>query len=192
MTRTGRIDVIRLIRIAAALFSFAAAFGVYATFEPQIDALLQRVDDNNSELRSDEVAASSATALRGERARLAERYATLVAQNSQAVFVRELATAVRRNGVTLLSTVVTAPSPGDAASPGALFTKTHLSVGLRGSYRRLLTTIADLSAGSDIVEVLPPSLTRETGAGDVSATVPLDIYEPVRGQQPPVRAENVR
>lgn len=190
MTQTGRIDVTRLIRIAALLFSIAAACGVYATFEPQIDALVQRVDDNNSELRSDEVAASNATALRGERAHLAVRFATLVAQNPQAVFVRELATAVRRNGVTLLSTVVTAPAPGDVPEAGALFTKTHLSVGLRGSYRRLLTTIADLSAGSEIVEVLPPSLTRERD--EISATVPLDIYEPVHSSRTPLRGENVR
>lgn len=183
MNSAARIDIPRLIRIATFLFAVAAGAGVYMTYQPQIEAMQQRIDDNNDELRSDDVAFNEAAVLRGERATLSARYASLFAQNPQAVFVRELATLVRRNGVRLTSTTVT---PEDQSDPpaSALFAKTRLALELRGSYRRLLTAIADLSMGSEIVEVRAPSLARESGS--VVAKVPVVIYEPLRAasQQP--------
>lgn len=191
MNQEGRIDIARLIRLATVLFAVAAGFGVYLTFSPQIDAMQQRVDDNNSELRSDEVALSNAVPLHVERATLSKRYAALVAQNPQAVFVRELATTVHRNGVSLVTTSIT-PEPADTErAPGALFSKTHLSVSLRGTYRRLLATIGDLSMGSEIVEVLAPNLTRE-GTGTIAATVPLNIYEPLHTLQTQTNQGEIR
>ncbi len=178
MTARGRIDVPRLVRIATFLFAVAATTGVYLTYQPQIELVQQRIDDNNNELRSDEVAFSEATALRAERKQLADRYAPLFAQNAQAVFVRELATTVHRNGVTLAATTVTQESADDPHAPGAIFAKTHLSISLRGSYRRLLAAIADLSLDSEIVEVQAPNLSRD--GSDVVATIPVNIYEPLR------------
>lgn len=190
MTPTSRIDVARLIRTATLLVGLACASAVYATFQPQIDFLQQRIDENNSQLRSDEVAQSTAGTLRRERSDLATRYATLVAQNPQAVFVRELAALVRRHAVALVSTTVAAAAPNDAPEPGALFSKTRLSIVMSGPYRRLLAAVSDLSNGSEIVEVLPPSLARD--GADVVATIPLDIYEPLRSTPGTNRMENVR
>lgn len=176
MTFGTSIDIPRLIRIASVLFAFAAAVGVDLTYRPQIDAAERLVEDRNDELRSDQVAFREATFLRGERARLAGRYAMLFAENPQAVFVRELATTMRRNGVTLVSTSVTPEDPNGERSAAGLLTKTHVTIVMSGSYRRLLGTVADLSAGSEIVDVGVPNLTRE--GTSVVASVPVDIYEP--------------
>lgn len=178
MTPTTRIDVPRLIRIATFLVSVAATAAVYLTYQPQIEAVQQRIDENNDELRSDDVAFHEANLLRGERATLSARYASLFAQDAQAVFVRELATTVRRHGVELVATNVAPDDPSDARGASALFSKTQLALELRGSYRRLLTTIADLSLGSEIVEVRASSLSRE--GTELVAKVPLAIYEPLR------------
>lgn len=180
MTGRGRIDVPRLLRIATFLFAVAAATGVHLTYQPRIDVLQQRIDDNNNELRSDDIAFAEATTLRGQRTQLANRYASIFAQNAQAVFVRELATTVHRNGVTLIATTVSQEGGNDAHVPGTLFAKTHVSMSLRGSYRRLLAAIADLSMGSEIVEVQPPNLARD--GASVIATVPINIYEPLRSR----------
>jgi len=191
MTSAARVDIPRLIRIVTLLVAVAAAAAVYLTYQPQIEALQQRIDDNNNELRSDDVVFSGAAALRGERAQLAARYAALLAQDAQAVFVRELATIVARNGVRLVSTNVTPDDATEARGAGTPFTKTRVSLELRGPYRRLLATIADLSLGSEIVEVRAPSLARE-GPG-VLAKVPVTIYEPLHLTAPPaVRRGDVR
>ncbi len=181
MTERGRIDVPRLIRIATFLSVIAAATGVYLGYQAQVELLQQRIDDNNNELRSDDVAFNEAPVLRGERAQLAERYASLFSQNAQAVFVRELATTIRRNGVTLAATSVSQDSGNEPRPAGTLFAKTHLSVTLRGSYRRLLSAISELSRGSEIVEVQEPNLARDTSS--ILAIVPINIYEPLRATQ---------
>lgn len=181
MTSAARINIPRLIRIATFIFAIAAAAGVFLTYQPQIEAVQQRIDDNNNELRSDEVAFHEAAALRGERAKLATRYASLFAQDPQAVFVRELATTVHRNGVTLVSTTVTPDDASEVRGAATLFSKTRLSLELHGSYRRLLAAIADLSMGLEIVEVRAPSLARDSGS--VVAKVPVVIYEPLRSVQ---------
>lgn len=178
MSATGRINASRLIRTVTVLLAIVAAVCVYATYQPQIDAAQRRIDDDNRALRSDEVAFSEFVSLRAERALLARRYESLFSQNAQAVFVRELATTVRRNGVALVSTNVSQEDPNDAHAAAGIFTKTHLTLMLRGSYRRLLTAIAELSTGSEIVDVQMPNLARDGSA--VVATVPIDIYEPRR------------
>ncbi|GAC1442288.1 MAG: hypothetical protein NVS2B3_08290 [Vulcanimicrobiaceae bacterium] len=173
------IDVSRLIRIAALGCTAIAVALVYVWYAPQIDALQARIDDGRSELRSDETTFDQAPALRAQRSRLAARYATLLAQNPEAVFVRELATTVRRHHVTLVSTNVTQetalPEPQAASIP---FSRARVEIELRGTYRALLGTVADLSTGSEIVEVREPNLRRE---GDqLAATVPVTVYEPLR------------
>ncbi len=177
-----RIDISRLIRIAALALTVLAVALVYANYTPQIDALQARIDDGRNELRSDDEAFAEATALRGERARLAQRYASLFAANPEAVFVRELATTVHRHHVQLVDTNVTQDAEStDAGATGVPFSRARVSIGLRGTYRTLLGTIADLSTGSEIVEVREPNLRRDGDA--IVATVPLVIYEPQHAAQ---------
>ncbi len=177
-----RIDVSRLIRIAAIALTVLAVALVYVSYAPQIDALQARIDDGRSELRSDAETFAQATALRGERARLAERYSSLFAANPEAVFVRELATTVHRHHVKLVDTNVTQdPESSDPSATSLPFSRAHVSIGLRGTYRTLLATIADLSSGSEIVEVREPNLRRDGDA--IVATVPLTIYEPQHATQ---------
>ena len=175
------IDVTRLIRIGALALTILAVVLVYFTYTPTIDALHARIDDGQNELRSDEIALSQVPALRAERTTLGERYASLFAQNPEAVFVRELATTVHRHHVALLSTSVvqdSASAPSDG--PTLPFVRTRVSIEMRGTYRALLVTISDLSTGSEIVEVLEPSLHRDGAA--VIASVPAIIYEPQRAK----------
>lgn len=174
-----RIDVGRLIRIVTLLLSVAAVASVYAAYAPRIDALLARIDDGREELRSDEVARREATRLRAERVDLARTYAPLLSQNAEAVFVRELATMVRRRGVTLVSTNAASDSGSHEGEPaGASFSRVRLTVDLRGSYRALLATVAELSTGSEIAEVGEPNLRRDGDA--IAATIPVVVYEPRR------------
>ena len=176
---SAAVDVTRLIRIGAIALTVLAVALVYFTYTPTIDALHARIDDGQNELRSDEIALSQVPTLRAERSQLGERYASLFAQNPEAVFVRELATTVHRHRVTLLATSVaqdSASTPSDA--PALPFVRTRVSIDMRGTYRALLATISDLSTGSEIVEVLEPSLHRDGAA--VIASVPAIIYEPQR------------
>ncbi len=182
MTRS-RIDVSRLIRIAALACTLAAGVLVYAAYAPVVETLQARIDDGRNELRSDDLAINAATALRGERARLARRYASLLAQNSQAVFVRELATTVHRHRVALVATNVSQETSTATDTTSIPFSRTHMTIDLRGTYRTLLATIADLSTGSEIVEVREPSMHRE--GTEIAATVPVIIYEPLRAAAPP-------
>ncbi len=176
---SARIDVTRLVRIGAIALTVLAVALVYFAYTPTIDALHARIDDGQNELRSDEIALSQVPSLRAERAQLGERYASLFAQNPEAVFVRELATTVHRHRVALLATSVSqdsASNPNDG--PTLPFVRTRVSIEMRGTYRALLATISDLSTGSEIVEVLEPSLHRDGAL--VIASVPAIIYEPQR------------
>lgn len=182
-----RTDAPRLIRIAALACTVVAVVSIWLAYAPQIDAIQTRIDDGRSELRSDETAFSQANVLRAERARLADRYATLLAQNPEAVFVRELATTVKRHRVALLGTNVTQDAAtNDADGANVPFSRTRVSIEMRGTYRGLLATIADLSTGSEIVEVREPNLHRDGDA--IAATVPVIIYEPL----PTVALRNAR
>lgn len=178
MNATNAIDVPRLIRIATLLFTLLGGSIVYFTFAPTIDALQQRIDDAQATLRSDEVAFSEVPHVRIERDALARRYAALFGQNPEAVFLRELSSTVRRNGVSLLSTTVTRDTSGPKpASPvTSLLAPTLLQIELRGSYSHVLAAIAEVSLGSEIVNVRAPSLRRDGDA--VIASIPVTIYEP--------------
>ncbi len=177
----ARIDVPRLIRIVTLLLTVLALVLVYFSYAPQIDALHARIDDGQKELRSDEIAFGQATVLRGQRAQLARRYASLFAQTPQAVFVRELATTVHRHHVMLLATNVSQDAGPTEAGPDLPFTRTRVSIEMRGTYRALLAAIADLSNGSEIVEVREASLHRDGTA--IAANVPVVIYEPLHPAQ---------
>jgi Tfp pilus assembly protein PilO len=185
MNATAPINVPRLIRLATLSFALLAGTLVYFTFAPVAGGLQQRIDDAQATLRSDEVAFSEAPHVRDERDALGRRYAALFAQNPEAVFLRELSADVHASGVTLLSTSVTQDASGSKAgsTPNALLAPTRMQIELRGSYRRVLSAVAELSLGSEIVNVAAPSLRRDGDA--VIASIPVTIYEP---QSP---AENV-
>jgi Tfp pilus assembly protein PilO len=176
------IDITRLIRIGALALSVLAVALVYLAYTPTIETLHARIDDGQNELRSDEIALSQVPSLRAERTQLGERYASLFAQNPEAVFVRELATTVHRHHVALLATSVAQDSaPLASDGPTLPFIRTRVSIEIRGTYRALLATISDLSTGSEIVEVLESSLRRDGPV--VIASIPAIIYEPQRATQ---------
>jgi Tfp pilus assembly protein PilO len=180
------IDVPRLIRIASLLFAILAGALVYFAYQPQIDGLQTRLDDAEAQLRSEEVAFTEMPRLRAERFALAERYDALFEQNPEAVFLRELASTVHRHDVRLVATSVTPDATaenGPAAAHPALFKQTGVSLELRGTYAHLLGAIGDLSRGSEIVGVDPPTLRRDGDA--VVASVPVTIYEPSKNGNPP-------
>jgi Tfp pilus assembly protein PilO len=171
------VDVPRLIRIATLLFSILSGSLVWLAYQPQIASLETRLDNDQSALRSEEVAFAETPRLRSERERLARRYGTLLGANPEAIFLRELAWNIRRHGVTLQSSAASQdrPVPGLRA-PAALLGQTQLSIELRGSYRGLLAAVGELSHGSEIVGVNTPALRRDGDA--VVATIPLTIYAP--------------
>ncbi len=177
---TSAIDIGRALRIATFLCAALAGAFVYFAYEPQAAAAQQRVDDAQARLRSDEVAFSEMPHLRLERAELEHRYAQLFEQNAEAVFLRELASTVRRHGVMLATTSVSQDldAPPTVAKP-ALFSANRVSLELRGTYRDLLGAIGDLSLGSEIVAVEPPSMRRD--GSTIAATVRAVIYEPAHG-----------
>lgn len=178
---TPTIDIARAIRIATFLGAALAGAIVYFAYEPQAAAAQQRIDDAQARLRSDEVAFSEVPHLRLERAELERRYSQLFGQNAEAVFLRELAATVRRHNVKLVTTSVSqdnSDAPPAVARP-ASFSVSRVNLELRGSYRDLLAAIGDLSLGSAIIAVEPPSMRRD---GDtIAATVRAVIYEPPRG-----------
>ncbi len=170
------IDVPRLLRILSAGAAVLAGAVVYASYEPQIDALRARVDDARSEVRSGDTIIADVERLRAERGAFERRYARLLAQNPQAVFLRELAATVRRHGVDLTGSSLGHPRVDPHDDALGTFKRVPLTLQIRGSYRSLLATIADISSGSEIVSVDTPSLQRDGDA--VIATVPVAIFEP--------------
>jgi hypothetical protein len=173
------IDVRRLIRIATFLFCVVAATLVYLSYAPQIDASGERIDAAESQLNSDESSFSELGVLHSERDMLSRRYARLFAQNPEAVFLRGLASDVARHGVTLVATTETrdaSAQPANAPDAGPAAEKTQLAVEMRGHYRNLLAAIGELSLGPEIVRVDMPTLRRD--GGDVTALVPVTIFEP--------------
>ena len=129
-------DVSRVARIATLLFAVAAAALVYAIDEPRVRALQFRIDDAATALRSEEIAAHEAPALRDERDALAARYASLFAQNSEALFLRELLTLTRSRRVRVIATSLAAAEPERTSGGSDLpFLRTRGTLELRGAYR---------------------------------------------------------
>jgi Tfp pilus assembly protein PilO len=182
-----------VIGIATFLFGVLAAVLVYVACEPQAEGLARRLDDLELELRSDDVAFAEIPRLRRERDELAARYAPLFAQDAQAVFVRELATALRRHGLTLLATSLASNATSADPTAGQVpLRQIHLSLQIRGDYRALLAVTSELSQSAELVGVSAPSLRRDRGA--LVGTVPVTIYEPLQAstedQQPHVTPGN--
>ncbi|MBD5655817.1 MAG: hypothetical protein IAI50_11655 [Candidatus Eremiobacteraeota bacterium] len=179
MSGAAPVDVPRLIRLATLFFALLAASLVYFGYRSQIEALQYRIEDAEAALRSDEVAASEMPRLRDERNALAARYSRLLRQNAEAVFLRELMTIARARGLTLLTTSLV---PGnDAPHDGTrleLLVPTRVTLQLQGPYRNVLVAISELSTGSEIVAVEPPTMRRDGSV--VDASVPVTIYEPTR------------
>lgn len=175
--RGNDVNVPRLIRIATLLLAVFAGGLVFLTYAPQVDALQQRLQDDASTLRSDETVFHTLPQLRADRAQLGRQYATLFAQNPEAVFLHDLSAATRRHGVALVSTTVShEDNTSDATPRSSLFAQTHVDVEMRGTYAHLLAAVGDLSVGSEIVRVDAPTMRRESD--EVAATVPVTVFEP--------------
>jgi hypothetical protein len=168
----------RLIRVATLLLALFGGSLVFLAYEPRIVALQTTLEDTESELRSDDIAFAEVPRLRAERARLATHYEHLFGLSSEATFLRELATAVRRRGVDLVSTTVVPTD--DASQVSAVqtshFKETHLLLQVRGSYSNLLATVVDLSMESELVRIAVPTMRRE--GNDILATVPVTLLVP--------------
>jgi Tfp pilus assembly protein PilO len=178
---SAQIDVRRLVRIVAVLSCIVAAFVVFFTFAPDVDAASLRLDQASLQLNSDSSAFYQLGLLRAQRDQLSKRYARLFEQNPEAVFLRSLASDVARHGLTLVSTAESQDTHGVPQPQGSTATekfgdKTTLTIEMRGSYRNLLAAIGELSIGSEIVRVDSPTLRREGDA--IDAVVPVSIYEP--------------
>jgi len=171
------LNVQRLLRIATLSLGLLTGVLICLAYQPKLDSLQARLDDDQSELRSDDIAFSEMPRLRLEHAELAARYDRLLARAVAATFLHALAATVRRHSVTLLSTNVTQDS--SAAAEGrtktTLFEVSRVSLELRGSYPSLLAAIGDLSLGANIVGVQTPNLQRD--GDEVLAFVPITLYE---------------
>jgi hypothetical protein len=88
------------------MFSLVAGVLVYCAYQPQIDALALRLEDDESELRSGDIAYSELPRLRRERDTLARRYDGAFVHAAEATFLRDLAATARRHDVALVSTSV--------------------------------------------------------------------------------------
>jgi len=173
----------RMLRTATLIFSLLAGAVVYFAYQPQIDVLASRLQDDESELRSGDIAFSELPRLRRERAALARRYDGAFAHAAEATFLRDLASTVRRHDVTLVSTsVVQDTTAGPNGSNKTLLEATHATLELRGRYVDLLAAVADLSAGADMVGVEAPALHRD--GSSIVASVPVTLYEPEEGGAP--------
>lgn len=188
--RGNDVNIPRLIRIATLLFAVFAGALVFLTYQPQVDALQQRLEDDTSTLRSDETVFHTMPQLRADRAELGHQYATLFAQNPEAVFLRDLSAATQRHGVTLVSTSVSHVETSDTTPRSSLFAQAHVDVEMRGSYAHLLAAIGDLSVGSEIVRVDAPTMRRD--GDEVAATAPVTIFEPALRDSAPALEGGVR
>lgn len=173
---TARIDVGRIVKLATLLVACAAGVLIYLARTPEIDTASARLASTESMLRSGDVAIAEIPAMRKSRDVLAARYHDRLAQNAETSFLGELGRLAIHEHVTIVRTSAPDSAIPRAATAAGAFVATPLSVELRGSYRHVLTTIARLSAGSAIVRVDAPNVTRVEG--DVDATVPVVIYEP--------------
>ncbi len=181
MNGTNAVNVPRLIAIATLLFCVLAASLVYLAFDPQVEALQMRLDDEQATLRSEEVAFAEIPHVRFERDQLARRYDRLLAENPEAVFLNDLDATTRRHGVRLSATTIARDTAAttqtsDPQGQPSLFTQTRVRLELRGTYGGLLAAIGDLSLGDEIVRVEAPSLQRS--GNELVASVPVTIFEP--------------
>jgi hypothetical protein len=174
-----RSDAGRLLRIATFACAAGAAVLVHLAFGPRSDALRGELADAQRQLHSDAVSAAELARLTQREPELAARYAAAFGGNAQAIFLGELARALRRHHVALAST--SASTETDAGFRSA-FTAAHVSLEIDGSYRDIVGTLADLSDGSQLVRVGAPSLHR---AGSLlGAVVPVTIYDASRPASP--------
>ena len=176
MSGNAALDVSRLIRIASVLSAIATATLGYCFYEPRVESLRYHIADTEAALRSVEVAQSEMPQLREERDALAMRYAHFVTQNSEAVFLHDVANIVRVRRLRLLTTSMARASNAKTNRGASAYLETHVTLEMRGAYRNVLLAIGDLSTGSAIVAVEAPNLHRDGDA--VVASVPVVIYEP--------------
>jgi hypothetical protein len=178
--RSARIDAGSGLRGVVALAALALAGGIAGTIEPDVRALQSRVDDARLTLRSDEVAFGGAARLRGERSRLAIRFASAFAIDPQAQILRRLAAALRRHGVLFSSTQNGAVTPEpSAAGVHPEFEDVHLTLELHGSYRGVLLVVDELARDCELARVESASLHRAGNA--LNAHLSVALLRPARG-----------
>jgi hypothetical protein len=179
------IDVARLIRVGTLLFAILAGSLVYATYEPTANTIQARLDAAQFTLRSEDLVFAETPRVRAELTTLARRFDPILGRRAQAVFLRELASTVKRRELVLVST--TEPENGSSVTTrrpsfSVPFHQARVTVELRGTYRHLLAAFGDLTQGSGVVSI--GVLTLRRGEGAIVATIPVTIYEPIRRNAP--------
>jgi hypothetical protein len=169
-------SVVRLIRASAIACAIATAAVIYLSNEPRISTLSNRLEETNAVLRSDDIVLANIVRERARRDLLLRRYAPTLRRGVEATFVRDLDANARRHGADVISTSAERDSSGGSAADGATGTRRiDLTIELRGSYRNLLSTIANLSDGNQIVDVRSISLRRADT--NLIARVPISLFE---------------
>ncbi len=155
---------------------------------PRLEALRGELADAEQQLRSDEVTAAELARLTRREPELSARYATAFNGHAQTVFLRELARTLDRRHLALMSTSAAPAGQPDESTDRirSAFATTRLSLELHGAYRDIVGALADLSNGSELVRVEAPSFHR--AGGQVSADVPVTIYDPSRPASPAPRS----
>ncbi len=167
-------SVVRLIRASAVACAIATATVIYLSNEPKILALSNRLEETNAVLRSDDIVLANTGRARAQRDLLRRRYARKLRRGVEAAFIRDLDANVRRHGADVMST--TAERSDESAADGETgLQRIDLTIELRGNYRNLLGTIANLSAGNQVVDVRSISLRRADTS--LIARVPISLFE---------------
>jgi hypothetical protein len=169
-------SVIRMIRASAAALAIACASLVYFSNEPKVSALSSRLAETSTVLRSDDIIFSTIGRLRAQRDFFRRRYARMLRRDVEGSFLRDLDANVRRHKTDVISTTAQRDTAeGFAGTTDTGLRHIDLTLELRGRYRNLLSTIANLSTGNQIVDVLSVSL-RRTDSGLI-ARVPIRLFE---------------
>jgi Tfp pilus assembly protein PilO len=169
-------SVIRMIRASAVACAIACASVVYFSNEPKVSALSTRLDETSTVLRSDDIILSTVGRLRAQRDFLRRRYARMLRRDVEGTFLQDLDANVRRHKTDVISTTAQRDmAEGPAGNTDTGLRKIDLTLELRGRYRNLLSTIADLSAGNQIVDVRAVSLRRTDSR--LIARVPISLFE---------------
>ncbi len=174
-------SIVRLIRTSAVACAIATAAVIYLSNESKISALSNRLEEANAVLRSDDIALASIGRVRSQRDLLRRRYAPMLRRGVEAAFIRDLDTNVRRHGAEVMSTTSQRDGVDGSAELGETeMRRIDLTIELRGSYRNLLSTIAAISAGNQVVDVRSVSLRRADA--DIIARVPISLFEASEGR----------
>jgi hypothetical protein len=165
-----------MIRVSAIACAIGAAALVYFSSEPKLSALSDHLAETSAVLRSDDIVLSNVARVRAQHDLLQHRLSRILRRDVEATFIRDLDSDARRHAADVVST--TAQHDGvegttDDADTG--LRHFDFTIELRGGYRSLLATIANLSSGNQMVEVRSISLRRSDRS--LIARVPIVLFE---------------